>query len=189
MPSPDGEGRATPISGFWIQNIPTPGFPTPKGMTTPCSFPRRLHSPQSARPRPSPSLACRVALMDLTAEKHYKNITVLSPTPFSSHRKYPHSKRGSRKPIRPTSNAHIIIELFLPTPKIRKKWSSRRHPRPDCTWSGVQFPAVPRWETTQFAPLNSFSPHSYANFPHQCTIFQQSPAGQLGPIGSLPGAF
>lgn len=40
--------------------------------------------------------------MDLTAEKHYKNITVLSPTPFSSHRKYPHSKRGSRKPIRPT---------------------------------------------------------------------------------------
>lgn len=35
---------ATPISGFWIPNTPTPGFPTPKGMTTPCSFPRRFAS-------------------------------------------------------------------------------------------------------------------------------------------------
>ena len=35
-----------------------------------------------------PSLACRVALVDLTAEKHYTPVL----NKFSSHRKYPHSR-------------------------------------------------------------------------------------------------
>ena len=60
-------------SNFWILDpeYSHSWIPHSKGDDDPCSFPRRLHSPQSARPRPSPSLACRVALMDLTAEKHY----------------------------------------------------------------------------------------------------------------------
>ena len=63
-------------------------IPHSKGDDDPCSFPRRLHSPQSARPRPSPSLNSRVALVDLTAEKHYTPVL----NKFSSHRKYPHSR-------------------------------------------------------------------------------------------------
>ena len=72
----------------------------------------------------------------------------------------PHPKRGSRRPIRPTSKRAYYCTFIEPTPKIREKWSSRhtldkmmRGPGFEPLQSGAGRPG-------KLAPLNSFSPHS-----------------------------
>lgn len=77
-------------------------IPHSKGDDDPVQFPAEIRLHRRGLSEAAQNSVCSTALVDLTAEKHYKNITVLSPTPFSSHRKYPHSKRGSRKETRPT---------------------------------------------------------------------------------------
>ena len=84
------EGRATPISGICSRIIPTPGFPTPKGMAT----------------------ACSTALVDPTAEKHYTHTTVLSG--FSSR---PTPKEVPEGQYAPLQKCHTIAHLLSPLQK------------------------------------------------------------------------
>ena len=96
----------------------------------------------------------------------------------------PHPKRGSRKVIRPTSKRAYYCTFIEPTPKVRILRSSGRALRKVLRGPGFKSGHF----LANYAPLNSFSPHSYRNCPHQCTIgdFQQSVRKSGGPIGSLP---
>ena len=198
--------------------------------------------------------------MDPTAEKHYTTPRSLAPLRFSSRRKYSHSKRGSRKPTRPTPIVSYYAKIFCPHQKCAKNGSvgttpgliangrgfeslqsradgpptrptpdeegqdnsphpkrgtqkpirptskntyyyrvdsahskdsqkmvESAHPRQNDARSGVRAPAVRRWETRQTRPTQFILAPLQQNFPHQCTI-QQSPEIGAGPVGSLPGA-
>ena len=168
-------------SNFWNlqQQYSHSRSPHSKGDDDPVQFPAGIRLHRQARPRPSPSLACRVALMDLTAEKHYTPVL----NKFSSRPTPDEVVEGQYAPLQ---MRHTIVHLFCPLQKCTIYGLADSRSGKCCEVPG----SIPAHFWTTFAPLNSFSPHSCCNCPHQCTIgVQQSGRRRGRPIGSLPGAF
>ena len=96
-------------SNFWNlqQQYSHSRSPHSKGDDDPVQFPAGIRLHRQARPRPSPSLACRVALMDLTAEKHYTPVL----NKFSSRPTPDEVVEGQYAPLQ---MRHTIVHLFCP---------------------------------------------------------------------------
>ena len=158
---------STPISVFCNANTPTPGFPTPKGMAA----------------------VCNLALVDPLLKNITPTLQSLAPLHSAVTANIPTPDEVVERQYAPLQLRHTIAHLLSPHQKCVFYGRVGKSLRKTVLGPGFNFLQYRAGRPPKLAPLNSFSPHSYANCPHQCTIFQQSLWPALWPIGSLPGAF